>query len=65
MVSFLSSANKSIGVTLARTSTALVDTVHYVETILITTPLCAENSFFRIAWLLRALVQIAQQRINL
>ena len=31
-----------------------VDTVRYAETILITTPLCAENSFFRIAWLLRA-----------
>ena len=45
-VSFLSSANKSIGGTLARTSTALVDTVRYAETILITTPLCAENSFF-------------------
>ena len=31
-VSFLSPANKSIGGTLARTSTALVDTVRYAET---------------------------------
>ena len=56
-VSFLSSDNKSIGGKLARTSTALVDTVRYAETILITTPRCTENSFFWIAWLLKALVQ--------
>ena len=56
-VFFLFSANKSIGGTLARTSTALVDTFRYAETILSTTPLCAENSFFSIVWLLRKLAQ--------
>ena len=56
-VSFLSSANKSIRETLARTSTALFDTLRYVETILSTTPPCAENSFIWIRWLLRALVR--------
>ena len=40
---------------LAKTSAALVDTVWYAETILSTTPLCTENSFSWIEWLLRAL----------
>ena len=39
------------------TELKLVDTVRYAETILSTTPLCAENSFFWIAWFLRALIQ--------
>ena len=42
--SAISSANKSIGGTLARTSTALIDTVWYAELILSTTPpLCREQ----------------------
>ena len=56
-VSCLSSANKSISGTLARTNTALVETVLYAETILSATSLCAENSFLWIAWFCRALAQ--------
>ena len=47
----------SIGGTLARTNTALVDTVRYTKTILSATPFCAEESFLWKAWLLRALTQ--------
>ena len=56
-VSCLYSANKSIGGTLARTNTALVETVLYAETILNAADLCAENSLFWIAWFCRALAQ--------
>ena len=56
-VSSLSSAEKFIGETLARTSTALVDTVRYAETILSTTPRCIENSFFWVALFVKALVE--------
>ena len=45
-----SSANKSIGGTLARTNTALVETVLYAETILSATSLCAENGLLWVAW---------------
>ena len=45
-VSFLSSTNKSIGGTRTRTSTALVDTVRYAETILRTTPLLCREQLF-------------------
>ena len=49
--------HRAIDGTLARTNRVLVDTVRYDETILNATPLCAEDSFFWIEWLLRALVQ--------
>ena len=54
-VSCLFFINNSIGGTLARTSTALVNTVRYAETILSAAPLYGEDNFFWIAWLLRTL----------
>ena len=53
----LSSANKSIGGTLARTNTVLVETVLYAKTILSATDLGAENRSLWITWFCRALAQ--------
>ena len=51
-VSFLSFANKSIGGTLARTNTALVDTVRYAKAILRPVLSVPRKAFFWIVWLL-------------